>query len=268
MTIPKTVALPLGDTPRKSCFMYRCAFETAEVYLCHIFHFGKSFFITLKMPTSRVGISPKKDRPPLIRELKQPQSDSLIMIKGEHRYSDDLALTPLKNQSFSERNAIKFIKNIRQTMLFPAKTNPERKPGRTQKSNGHRNTVWHRPIPLFNKKKNYCYKKMKNPIKQHEQFILYTTEKTNNGQTPQSFFRRRSSGGSNTGTPKRQTSNPARLNTAIVILPILCPAPPCFRVDGSYKKWIFARQKVMLFLKNKTGERKSRINTLLRKTKS
>ena len=60
MTIPKTVALPLGDTPRKSCFMYRCAFETAEVYLCHIFHFGKSFFITLKMPTSRVSISPKK----------------------------------------------------------------------------------------------------------------------------------------------------------------------------------------------------------------
>lgn len=87
MTIPKTVALPLGDTPRKSCFMYRCAFETAEVYLCHIFHFGKSFFITLKMPTSRVGISPKKDRPPLIRELKQPQPDGLIMIKDERRYS-------------------------------------------------------------------------------------------------------------------------------------------------------------------------------------
>lgn len=60
MTIPKTVALPLGDTPRKSCFMYRCAFETVEVYLCHIFHFGKSFFITLKMPTSRVDISPQK----------------------------------------------------------------------------------------------------------------------------------------------------------------------------------------------------------------
>ena len=87
MTIPKTVALPLGDTPRKSCFMYRCAFETAEVYLCHIFHFGKSFFITLKMPTSRVSISPKKDRPPLIRELKQPQPDGLIMIKDERRYS-------------------------------------------------------------------------------------------------------------------------------------------------------------------------------------
>ncbi|GEM_PF-196466 len=104
MTIPKTVALPLGDTPRKSCFMYRCAFETAEVYLCHIFHFGKSFFITLKMPTSRVGISPKKDRPPLIRELKQPQSDSLIMIKGEHRYSDDLALTLLINHGFLARN--------------------------------------------------------------------------------------------------------------------------------------------------------------------
>ena len=104
MTIPKTVALPLGDTPRKSCFMYRCAFETAEVYLCHIFHFGKSFFITLKMPTSRVGISPKKDRPPLIRELKQPQSDSLIMIKGEHRYSDDLALTLLINHGFLSRN--------------------------------------------------------------------------------------------------------------------------------------------------------------------
>ena len=67
--------------------MYRCAFETAEVYLCHIFHFGKSFFITLKMLTSRVGISPKKDRPPLIRELKQPQPDGLIMIKDERRYS-------------------------------------------------------------------------------------------------------------------------------------------------------------------------------------
>ena len=104
MTIPKTVALPLGDTPRKSCFMYRCAFETAEVYLCHIFHFGKSFFITLKMPTSRVGISPKKDRPPLIRELKQPQPDGLIMIKDEHRYSNTLALTSLRKQSFSERN--------------------------------------------------------------------------------------------------------------------------------------------------------------------
>ena len=105
---------------------------------------------------------------------------------------------------------------------------------------------------------------MKNPIKQHEQFILFTTEKTDNGQTPQSFFRRRSSGISH----RPSTANPARLNTAIAILPILCPAPPCFRVDGSYKKWIFARQKVILFLKNKAGERKSRINTLLRKTKS
>lgn len=60
MTIPKTVALPLGDTPRKSCFVYKYTFETVEVYLCHIFHFGKSFFITLKMPTSRVDISPQK----------------------------------------------------------------------------------------------------------------------------------------------------------------------------------------------------------------
>lgn len=143
--------------------MYRCAFETAEVYLCHIFHFGKSFFITLKMPTSRVGISPKKDRPPLIRELKQPQSDSLIMIKGEHRYSDDLALTPLKNQSFSERNAIKFIKNIRLTILFPAKTNPGRNTRTDPQSRGERNTVFHLLLLFFDKKKNYCHdKKRKN----------------------------------------------------------------------------------------------------------
>ena len=106
MTIPKTVALPLGDTPRKSCFMYRCAFETAEVYLCHIFHFGKSFFITLKMPTSRVNISPQKTGLSN-RGLHNGQPDGLIIIKSEHRYSDDLALTPLKNQSFSERNVIK-----------------------------------------------------------------------------------------------------------------------------------------------------------------
>lgn len=86
MTIPKTVALPLGDTPRKSCFMYRCAFETAEIYLCHIFHFGKSFFITLKMPTSRVNISPQKTGLSN-RGLHNGQPDGLIMIKDEHRYS-------------------------------------------------------------------------------------------------------------------------------------------------------------------------------------
>ena len=103
MTIPKTVALPLGDTPRKSCFMYRCAFETAEVYLCHIFHFGKSFFITLKMPTSRVNISPQKTGLSN-RGLHNGQPDGLIIIKSEHRYSNTLALTPLINHGFLTRN--------------------------------------------------------------------------------------------------------------------------------------------------------------------
>jgi len=56
------------------------------------------------------------------------------MIKGEHRYSDDLALTPLKNQSFSERNAIKFIKNIRQTMLFQQIRTRDETPGQILKA--------------------------------------------------------------------------------------------------------------------------------------
>jgi hypothetical protein len=144
--------------------MYRCAFETAEVYLCHIFHFGKSFFITLKMPTSRVGISPKKDRPPLIRELKQPQPDGLIIIKSERHYSNALAFTSLRKQCFFGKECNKnSLKNIRPTILFPAKTNPGRNTRTDPQSRGERNTVFHLLLLFFDKKKNYCHdKKRKN----------------------------------------------------------------------------------------------------------
>lgn len=90
---------------------------------------------------------------------------------------------------------------------------------------------------------------MKKPIKRHEQFILFTTEKTNNKQRPNPFLAQII----RYFTPP-PTANPARLNTAITILSILCPAPPCFRVDGTYKKWIFTRQKVILFSKGRTEQ--------------